>query len=174
EEAVFLRKKITLLRAFSLLIGSMVGSGIFISPKGVLKNSGSVGFSLVVWFACGLLSMFGALCYAELGTRITKSGGHYIYILETLGPLPSFLFLWAEFFAIRSSVFIVKLFQILLWRTFWISPDCSSVVSSPDMVLTLNSWSVTWSARLQTALSIVKLLALALIIVPGMMLLAQG
>lgn len=52
--------------------------------------------------------------------------------------------------------------------------SCSSVVSSPDMVLTLNSWSVTWSARLQTALSIVKLLALALIIVPGMMLLAQG
>eukprot|EP00076_Gallus_gallus_P021844 XP_015142982.1 cystine/glutamate transporter isoform X2 [Gallus gallus] len=103
EEAVFLRKKITLLRAFSLLIGSMVGSGIFISPKGVLKNSGTVGFSLVVWFACGLLSMFGALCYAELGTRITKSGGHYIYILETLGPLPSFLFLWAEFFAIRPA-----------------------------------------------------------------------
>ncbi|XP_071583615.1 cystine/glutamate transporter-like isoform X2 [Heliangelus exortis] len=103
EEAVFLRKKITLLRAFSLLIGSMVGSGIFISPTGVLKNSGSVGFSLVVWFACGLLSMFGALCYAELGTRITKSGGHYIYILETLGPLPSFLFLWAEFFAIRPA-----------------------------------------------------------------------
>uniref|UniRef100_A0A669PBE8 Solute carrier family 7 member 11 n=1 Tax=Phasianus colchicus TaxID=9054 RepID=A0A669PBE8_PHACC len=103
EEAVFLRKKITLLRAFSLLIGSMVGSGIFISPKGVLKNSGTVGFSLMVWFACGLLSMFGALCYAELGTRITKSGGHYIYILETLGPLPSFLFLWAEFFAIRPA-----------------------------------------------------------------------
>lgn len=59
EEAIFLRKKITLLRAFSLLIGSMVGSGIFISPKGVLENSGSVGFSLVVWFSCGLLSMFG-------------------------------------------------------------------------------------------------------------------
>ncbi|NXT71276.1 XCT protein, partial [Chaetops frenatus] len=182
EEAIFLRKKITLLRAFSLLIGSMVGSGIFISPKGVLKNSGSVGFSLVIWFSCGLLSMFGALCYAELGTRITKSGGHYIYILETLGPLPSFLFLWAEFFAIRSSVFSVKLFWFLqIWKvetTSWLSPNtgysCSSVLFSPDMVLTLNSWSVTWSARLQTALSVVKLLALALIIVPGMMLLAQG
>ncbi|XP_075611427.1 cystine/glutamate transporter isoform X1 [Balearica regulorum gibbericeps] len=216
-EAVFLRKKITLLRAFSLLIGSMVGSGIFISPKGVLKNSGSVGFSLVVWFACGVLSMFGALCYAELGTRITKSGGHYIYILETLGPLPSFLFLWAEFFAIRPAnsavvslafgrymlepffapcaapVPAVKLVSLLGYYAafstvsleqrvllyfflcvFNMGYSCSSVVSSPDTVLTLNSWSVTWSARLQTALSIVKLLALALIIVPGMMLLAQG
>lgn len=52
--------------------------------------------------------------------------------------------------------------------------SCSSVVSSPDMILALNSWSVTWSGRLQTVLSVVKLLALALIIVPGMMLLAQG
>ncbi|XP_030400056.1 cystine/glutamate transporter-like isoform X2 [Gopherus flavomarginatus] len=103
EEAVFLRKKITLLRAFSLLVGSMVGSGIFISPKGVLKHSGNVGVSLIVWFACGILSLFGALCYAELGTRITKSGGHYIYVLETLGPLPSFLYLWAEYFAIRPA-----------------------------------------------------------------------
>ncbi|KFP32697.1 Cystine/glutamate transporter, partial [Colius striatus] len=178
-DAVFLRKKITLLRAFSLLIGSMVGSGIFISPKGVLENSGSVGFSLIVWFACGVLSMFGALCYAELGTRITKSGGHYIYILETLGPLPSFLFLWAEFFAIRHSLLLSILRAGRCCCIFSLCASsmgysCSGVVSSPDMVLTLNSWSVTWSARLQTALSVVKLLALALIIGPGMMLLAQG
>ncbi|KAI1238821.1 hypothetical protein IHE44_0011911 [Lamprotornis superbus] len=182
EEAVFLRKKITLLRAFSLLIGSMVGSGIFISPKGVLQNSGSVGFSLVVWFSCGLLSMFGALCYAELGTRITKSGGHYIYILETLGPLPSFLFLWAEFFAIRpaNSAVVSLAFGRYMLEPFF--APCAAPVPAVKlisllgyyMVLTLNSWSVTWSARLQTALSIVKLLALALIIVPGMMLLAQG
>ncbi|XP_040514771.1 cystine/glutamate transporter isoform X2 [Gallus gallus] len=182
EEAVFLRKKITLLRAFSLLIGSMVGSGIFISPKGVLKNSGTVGFSLVVWFACGLLSMFGALCYAELGTRITKSGGHYIYILETLGPLPSFLFLWAEFFAIRpaNSAVVSLAFGRYLLEPFF--APCAAPVPAVKLVsllgyyavLTLNSWSVTWSARLQTALSVVKLLALMLIIVPGMMLLAQG
>uniref|UniRef100_A0A8C2YH17 Uncharacterized protein n=1 Tax=Coturnix japonica TaxID=93934 RepID=A0A8C2YH17_COTJA len=177
QEAVFLRKKITLLRAFSLLIGSMVGSGIFISPKGVLKNSGTVGFSLVVWFACGLLSMFGALCYAELGTRITKSGGHYIYILETLGPLPSFLFLWAEFFAIRpaNSAVVSLAFGRYLLEPFF--APCAAPVPAVKLVsllvLTLNSWSVTWSARLQTALSIVKLLALMLIIVPGMMLLTQ-
>ncbi|XP_051640681.1 cystine/glutamate transporter-like isoform X3 [Manacus candei] len=182
EEAIFLRQKITLLRAFSLLIGSMVGSGIFISPKGVLKNTGTVGFSLVVWFACGLLSMFGALCYAELGTRITKSGGHYIYILETLGPLPSFLFLWAEFFAIRpaNSAVVALAFGRYMLEPFF--APCAAPVPAVKlvslmgyyMVLTLNSWSVTWSARLQTALSVVKLLALALIIVPGMMLLAQG
>uniref|UniRef100_A0A8C6JNI3 Uncharacterized protein n=1 Tax=Melopsittacus undulatus TaxID=13146 RepID=A0A8C6JNI3_MELUD len=182
QEPVFLRKKITLLRAFSLLIGSMIGSGIFISPKGVLKNSGSVGLSLVVWFACGVLSMFGALCYAELGTRITKSGGHYIYILETLGRLPSFLFLWAEFFAIRpaNSAVISLAFGSYMLEPFF--APCEPPVPAVKlvsllgyyMILALNSWSVTWSGQLQTALSVVKLLALALIIVPGMMLLAQG
>nr|XP_032639046.1 cystine/glutamate transporter-like isoform X2 [Chelonoidis abingdonii] len=182
EEAVFLRKKITLLRAFSLLIGSMVGSGIFISPKGVLKHSGNVGVSLIVWFACGILSLFGALCYAELGTRITKSGGHYIYVLETLGPLPSFLYLWAEYFAIRpaNSAVISLAFGNYILEPFF--APCAAPVPAVKLVallgyyivLILNSWSVSWSARLQNVLSVIKLLALTLIIVPGMMLLAQG
>uniref|UniRef100_A0A8C3RXX5 Cystine/glutamate transporter n=1 Tax=Chelydra serpentina TaxID=8475 RepID=A0A8C3RXX5_CHESE len=182
EEAVFLRKKITLLRAFSLLIGSMVGSGIFISPKGVLRNSGNVGVSLIVWFACGILSLFGALCYAELATRITKSGGHYIYVLETLGPLPSFLYLWAEYFAIRpaNSAVISLAFGNYILEPFF--APCAAPLPAVKLVallgyyivLILNSWSVSWSARLQNVLSVIKLLALALIIVPGMMLLAQG
>lgn len=59
EATVHLRREIGLLPAVSFIIGTVVGSGIFIAPKGVLLNSGSVGLSLLVWALCGLLSLFG-------------------------------------------------------------------------------------------------------------------
>lgn len=61
KKKVELGKKVTLLRGISIIVGIIIGAGIFISPKGVLKNSGSVGMSLVVWIACGVLSLFGEL-----------------------------------------------------------------------------------------------------------------
>lgn len=56
---VELGKKVTLLRGISIIIGTIIGAGIFISPKGILQHSGSVGMSLVVWVACGVMSLFG-------------------------------------------------------------------------------------------------------------------
>lgn len=59
EDKVVLKKKVTLLRGISIIIGTIIGAGIFISPKPILQNTGSVGMSLIVWTVCGILSLFG-------------------------------------------------------------------------------------------------------------------
>lgn len=74
QEKVVLKKKITLLRGISIIIGTIIGAGIFISPKGVLQNTGSVGMSLVIWTVCGVLSLFGECSFFSGGLSVALGG----------------------------------------------------------------------------------------------------
>ncbi|ERE50885.1 asc-type amino acid transporter 1-like protein [Cricetulus griseus] len=74
--------------------GNIIGSGIFISPKGVLEHSGSVGLALFVWVLGGGVTALGSLCYAELGVAIPKSGGDYAYVTEIFGGLAGTVLLY--------------------------------------------------------------------------------
>ncbi|XP_027019403.1 cystine/glutamate transporter [Tachysurus fulvidraco] len=182
EGKVQLKKKVTLLRGISIIIGTIIGAGIFISPKGILQNSGSVGMSLVVWVACGFLSLLGALSYAELGTSIKKSGGHYIYILEAFGPQVAFVRLWSEIIAIRpaaTAVISLAFGRYILEPIFMPCgvPELAIKLATAiglTMVMYINSMSVSWTARLQVLLTFSKLLAMAIIIVPGLYQLFRG
>ncbi len=98
---ITLKPKLNLMNGITVIVGCVVGSGIFVSPKGVLVHTGSVGLSLVVWAVCGLFSMVGSYCFAELGTSIKRSGADYAYIFEAFGPFLAFLRLWVEALIVR-------------------------------------------------------------------------
>ncbi|VDI18884.1 solute carrier family 7 (L-type amino acid transporter), member 9 [Mytilus galloprovincialis] len=112
DKCVALKKRMGLMSGVALIVGTMIGSGIFISPKGVLMSTGSVGLSFVVWLGCGVLALMGALSYAELGTMITKSGAEYAYLKDAfgplhknLGPVPAFLFAWTSVLILKPALF---------------------------------------------------------------------
>jgi basic amino acid/polyamine antiporter, APA family len=87
-----------------IVVGTVIGSGIFIVPGAVLRQSGgSVGVALLVWLVGGILSMLGALTYAELGAMRPRAGGLYIYIRDGFGPFAAFLFGWTLFFVIGAG-----------------------------------------------------------------------
>lgn len=88
----------------AIVVGTVIGSGIFIVPGAVMRQTGgSVGISLLVWIVGGALSLLGALTYAELGAMRPEAGGLYVYIRDAFGPFPAFLFGWTLFFVTGSG-----------------------------------------------------------------------
>ena len=124
KHTVQLKKQITLLNGVTVIVGSIIGSGIFVSPTGVLEQVGSVGASLLVWLLCGLFSTLGAYCYAELGTMIVRSGADYAYILESFGPLLAFLRLWVEAIVVRPCTTAIVALTFAYYVIQPLFPDC--------------------------------------------------
>ncbi|OQR70375.1 Y+L amino acid transporter 2-like [Tropilaelaps mercedesae] len=180
--AVELKKRLGLLNGVSVIIGVIIGSGIFISPTGVLRYAGSPGLALVVWTSCGFISMIGAICYAELGTAIPKSGGDYAYIFESFGPLPAFLFLWVCLLVIQptSNAIAGITFARYILEPFFenCDPPTHAVRLIAALIICLltfiNCYNVKWATFLQDWLMFTKVVALLLVIGAGMVSLLNG
>ncbi|HJV90374.1 MAG TPA: amino acid permease [Holophagaceae bacterium] len=97
------RRDIGLFSATMLVAGSMIGSGIFLVSAEILRTGRTPGFLMLSWALAGLLSVSGALSFAELGSVHAKAGGYYVYLREAFGPLAGFLCGWTSFLVIECG-----------------------------------------------------------------------
>ncbi len=159
-----------------LFIGSVIGSGIFLTPGLILRElGGSVGYSLLVWLAGGVLSLLGALTYAELSAANPEAGGLYCYIRDGFGRLPAFLYGWSLLLVISSAsiaalahAFTAHLQEIVPLSDFW---EHAVAVVMISVVTAVNVWGTRKSSDLQNVTTLIKV---GIIVVLGTILLALG
>jgi len=170
-----LEKVLGFFSVVAIVVGQVIGSGIFFKPQVVAASTGGyVGLILTLWVVCGIVNLCGALTMGELGAMFPRAGGTYVFLRETYGPLWSFLWAWAEFWVIRTGAMaaLAAYFALALENVLFPSPAGSpaldlsgagstftqkaiavSVIAGLGVISILRT---TWAGAVQNAATIVK------------------
>ena len=145
-----LKRELTYISGVAYIIGSTIGSGIFITPSTILCRTGSFGLSMVMWVIGGVIAIAGSFCYIELALLIRQSGSDFSYIKETysfnkrnkvvevLGSLLAFLFVWGTVFVIRTSSLAII---TLACAEYFIKPlfiECEDIPTNAVKLLSIS------------------------------------
>src|SRR2546423_1708617 len=146
---------------FLLFIGSVIGSGIFRTPGPILRQvGGSVGIALLVWIVGGILSLVGALTYAELAASNPEAGGLYCYIRDGFGRAPAFLYGWCLFLVIASGsvAALARAFSEYFARVIPVSQTMQTIIAVVviTIVTAVNVWGTRKSSDLQNWTTLIK------------------
>ena len=157
--------------ALALIVGLVIGVGIFQTPSIVASNLGSNSAVLLAWFLGGVMSLIGALCYGELATAYPHAGGNYHYLMRAFGSGVAFLFAWARLAVIQTGsiatvAFVFGDYASQLFRLGNYSPSIYAAFAV-IILTTLNIVGVEQGKWTQNWLSIAKVLGLLLVIVVG-------
>ncbi len=177
-----------LFSATALVIGSMIGSGIFIVSADMSRTLGSPALLIAAWLVTAVMTMIGALSYGELAAMMPKAGGQYVYLRESLGPLWGFLYGWTLFLVIQTGtiaavgvgfgkflgVFFPSISQTnwLIHSESWGNLGLSTANLAALIIITLltftNTLGVKLGAGIQNVFTSAKVLALAAVVLVGL------
>lgn len=180
------------LQGITLVVGTVIGSGIFVVPQEIAGHLGAYGLVAIiaVWIFCGLLSLAGALAYSELGAMLPRAGGQYVYLSAAYGPVWGFLYGWMEFWVARAgsvaalAVAFARYFDRLVGFGRWMREDMADTLgpaavfvgthveaSLAIVVILILSWvntmGVRWGGAVQVTFTALKVAALIGIVVLG-------
>lgn len=179
-----LLRKLGLLDATTLLVGSMIGSGIFIAPSLMAKNVAAPGVYLGLWVLGGIWTLLGAFSYGELAAMMPQAGGQYVYLRRALGPLMGFLYGWTLLLVVQSGFaaavsiafakylgiflpFIGETQVVLRIGPLGISSAQLTAVGVIALLTWINTRGVEAGARVQNLFTILKVGALILLVLLG-------
>ena len=155
--------------ALCVIVGSVIGSGIFLVPARVANLLPAIGPILLAWIVGGLFSLAGALTLAELSARYPYAGGAYVYLRAAFGPLPAFLFGWTEFLIVRSGSMATLAAAFAIYATQMVKPpagwnplviQAALAILAIVMIALINILGTRWGGGLQVLGTILKVGAL--------------
>src|SRR3954451_11407055 len=154
-----LRRDLGLWGAVAIVIGTVIGSGIFLVPKAMILNVGSPGMVFAVWIFGGILTMFGALTYAELAAAMPEAGGEYVYLREAYGPFFGFLYGWTQTWVAKAAS-IATLATGFFYYLANFRPELEKVIGTIPIPLGPNSGPLEVRSGQLLAMAVILFLAL--------------
>jgi len=171
-----LPRKLGMLDATAVVIGIVIGSGIFVLPNLIARSLPSPTAIMAVWVVSGILAFFGALAYAELGAMMPETGGQYVYLREAYGPLWAFVSAWTFMLAVLAggSAWLAVTFSIYAGYFVPLTPAAGKLISIALIAAlsAVNYVGVREGARVQRLFTGLKIAGLLILI--GAALLARG
>ncbi len=166
-----LTRVIRLPQATAMVVGTIIGTAIFVQPSEVTGQVPTVAGVFTVWLVCGVLTLFGALVCAELSSIFTRSGGVYIYLKEAYSPAVGFLWGWAMFWTMHSGIIAAIATVCGRYTAYFVELDDTGIKAVAIGVIALlsavNYVGVRQGSQLQTLFTVGKILAITAIIVSG-------
>ena len=178
-----LRKSLTCIHAFAYIVGHLFGSGIFISPSLVARETSNMGMAIVVWIVSAIPCLFGALCFCELAIMLQKTGGEYIFIKEAFGDIAAFVAVWTQTFVIFPSGkailaitiadhIIAPFYDITSTNGIWITKGVA--IFSMLITVIINSVSTTFVSRTQVFFTVIQTTAVLFLAALGLWKVSTG